>query len=402
MRNLDLGGYALRSCAAMALLAGCGGSGTLWNPAIVGLKAERSHAGVTYDELYSFRTVRGKHPGAGLILVDGKLYGTTHDGGAYFKGAVFATTTSGRQTVVHSFTDSTQDGANPSASLLDVNGTLYGTTSRGGTDDEGTVFSVTPSGAENVLHSFTGGSDGLSPTAGLISVNGMLYGTTVAGGMNKDGTVFSITPSGTETALHSFGGSPTDGDAPRAALLNVEGTLYGTTSDGGKYGLGTVFSITPSGTETVLYSFKGNRSGAYPFTPLISVKGTLYGTTFEEGPSGYGTVFAITPSGRETVLHSFAVPGRGEDPTSGLINVKGVLYGTTGNGGSISCDGGNGCGTVYSVTTSGKMTVLHRFKGSPGDGRYPDASLVGVNGTLYGTTAYGGTRDSGTVFALTP
>ncbi len=138
------------------------------------------------------------------------------------------------------------------------------------------------------------------------------------------------------------------------------------------------------------------------FAPLISVKGTLYGTTFGGGTRGNGTVFAIAPSGKETVLHRFAGAGRGANPSGGLINVRGVLYGATGNGGSISCDGDNGCGTVYSVTTSGKMTVLHGFEGSPGDGRYPDASLVSVNRTLYGTTSYGGMRNSGTLFALTP
>jgi uncharacterized repeat protein (TIGR03803 family) len=92
MRSLGLSRYALCSCVAAATLAGCGGSGTPLNPSTAGLEAERSHAGVTYDELYSFKTVRGKGPLAGLIIVDGTLYGTTYDGGAYFKGAVFKIT----------------------------------------------------------------------------------------------------------------------------------------------------------------------------------------------------------------------------------------------------------------------------------------------------------------------
>jgi uncharacterized repeat protein (TIGR03803 family) len=302
--------------------------------------------------------------------------------------------------------------------LLNVDGTLYGTTFYGGTAGvygHGTVYSITPSGAEVVLYRFAGSpSDGGNPSSNLINVGGTLYGTTKNGGKHNKGTVFSITPSGTERMLHSFGGS-SDGTYPSAALLDVGGTLYGTTAGGGsgpcKYyfptvpGCGTVFSITTGGTEKVLYSFKGDPDdGAYPVAPLISVNGTLYGTTFLGDSAkclnvspGCGTVFAITTSGSETVLHRFGGKRDGTNPAAGLIDVKGTLYGTTEQGGVL---GGFGGGTVFTITTAGKLTVLHRFDSS-NDGRLPMAAMSNVHGTLYGTTYEGGGSGLGTVFAVT-
>jgi uncharacterized repeat protein (TIGR03803 family) len=189
-------------------------------------------------------------------------------------------------------------GAPPShGRLLDLNGTLYGTASVGGKYGEGTVFSLSTSGREKLLYSFKGGGkDGADPEGGLVAVKHTLYGTTSGGGAYGDGTVFSITPTGTEKVLHSFTGS--DGKAPLATLLNVNGTLYGTTSSGGAsyppYGGGTVFSITLSGHETVLYSFKGEGDGAGPQSGVIDVNGTFYGTTVGGGDMGVGTVYSIT------------------------------------------------------------------------------------------------------------
>jgi uncharacterized repeat protein (TIGR03803 family) len=313
---------------------------------------------------------------------------------------------SGKETVLHSFAGS-GDGKYPDAGLITVKGTLYGTTSDGGGSGCyngtgcGTVFSITSSGTETVLHSFPYG-DGSQPEAGLINVKGTLYGTTHNGGANNVGTVFSITTSGTETVLYSFKGGTGDGDYPAAALLNVKGTLYGTTYAGGTSGncsggCGTVFKITTSGTETVLHSFAGGKHGIYPDAGLINVNGTLYGTTSFGGASGDGTVFSITPSGKETVLHSFgASAGDGTNPYAGLINVKGTLYGTTVDGGA------NDAGTVFKITPSGKETVLYSFGLGSGDGNEPEAGLLNVSGTLYGTTFEGGANNDGTVFSLSP
>jgi uncharacterized repeat protein (TIGR03803 family) len=354
----------------------------------------------------------GTYPSAGLVNVNGTLYGTTVAGGAINGGTVFAITPSGTETVLHSFGGGSGDGVHLDAGLINVKGTLYGTTSLGGTSCArkggcGTIFKVTPSGAVTVLHRFVGGSDGARPTADLLDLRGTLYGTTLEGGGGSGcfcGTVFAITTSGSETVLHSFSRVSGDGAFPEAGLINVRGKLYGTTPAGGSQGsgctfsggCGTVFAITPSGTETVLHSFGGSGDGDGPEAGLVNANGTLYGTTLEGGANYiFGTVFAITPSGTETVLHSFGGSGDGKCSCSGLVNVNGTLYGTTSGGGA------NGYGTVFAITPSGRETVLYSFDRS-GDGTGPNAALINVKGTLYGTTNQGGANGYGTVFSITP
>jgi uncharacterized repeat protein (TIGR03803 family) len=376
---------------------------------------------VAYGVLYNFEGGGGDgyYPYAGLTNIKGTFYSTTQDGGVNFEGAVFSVTPSGTETMLHSFGGS-GDGTYPFAGLINVHGTLYGTTETGGANSKGTVFSITPSGAETVLHSFGGSGDGAYPCAGLLDVKGTLYSTTNVGGANNLGTIFSITPSGTETVVYSFKGGSGDGEYPFVgSLINVRGKLYDMTVNGGTNNEGTVFSVTPSGKEKVLHSFKGGSGdGELPYADLVNVKGTLYGTTYAGGSgscSGYsssegcGTVFSITRSGRETLLYSFkGGSGDGEFPEAGVINVKGTLYGTTMQGGGTGC-GGPGCGTLFAMTPSGTETVLHNFTGS-GDGQHPIADVLNVRGTLYSTTYQGGTgtgcttgdNGCGTVFSLRP
>ena len=267
--------------------------------------------------------------------------------------ALAARTNSTNYKVVYSF-GGPPDAGLPGGSLIDVRGTLYGTTSAGGTyacgspsGGCGTVFRIRLSGKEKVLYAFVGRGDGIIPDASLLDVDGTFYGTTSGGGSYRAcgyssdyfpcGTVFSVTMGGTEKVLHSFG-SKTDGIDPVASLIDVNGTLYGTTSNGGAHkrcngGCGTVFSITPSGTEKVLHSFGAKSDGTQPLASLIEVKGKLYGTTEYGGAYGLGTVFSITLSGREKVLHSFDNGTDGTLPNAGLVDVDGTLYGTTLTGG---------------------------------------------------------------------
>jgi uncharacterized repeat protein (TIGR03803 family) len=351
----------------------------------------------------------GTKPAADLIDVKGTLYGTTVKGGSHNEGTVFSITTSGEETVLYSF-GGPNDGRWPVAALLDVNGTLYGTTSAGGALGYGTVFKITPSGAETVLHSFGIDSryhisNGSVPEAGLINVNGTLYGTTVHGGAHSCdtgyyscGTVFSITTSGKYKLLHSFGKGNEDGTLPEAALLDVGGTLYGTTSQGGELRSGTIFSITPAGRYKTVYNF-GN-GGANPMSALIDVNGTLYGTTVSGNNENIsGTVFGVSTDGTEKFLFSFAASGsNGSQPVAALKNVKGVLYGTTQVGGVSNL------GTVFKLTKSGEETVVHTF--TKGEGINPVAGVIAVDGTLYGTTygstTYGAKRSFGNVFSLKP
>jgi uncharacterized repeat protein (TIGR03803 family) len=186
--------------------------------------------------------------------------------------------------------------------LIASDGELYGTTYN--SDDSetplGAVFETTRKGSESVLHLFGSGTDGADPVGGLIDVNGTFYGTTESGGANEYGTVFSLTPAGVETVLYSFKGGKDDGAGPQAALIDVGGALYGTTGNGGRnnnYSYGTVFKITLDGQETVIHKFgplKGP-DGSVPLSDLIEVGGKLYGTTYGGGANGQGTVFEIKP-----------------------------------------------------------------------------------------------------------
>jgi uncharacterized repeat protein (TIGR03803 family) len=230
--------------------------------------------------------------------------------------------------------------------------------------------------------------------------DGYFYGTTGANGTSDDGTVFKITPSGTETVLHAFPKTGTDGEIPYAGLIQGrDGNFYGTTYFGGANGLGTVFRVTPSGTETVLYSFAGGSDGEHPYAGVIQGSdGNFYGTTYQGGTSGYGTVFKLTPSGTETVLYSFAGSSSdGANPEAGLIQGSdGNFYGNTYLGGASNL------GTVFQLTPSGTETVLRAFAGGSSDGANPSANLIqSSDGNLYGSTGAGGTSGHGTFFKVT-
>ena len=356
------------------------------------------------------------HPFASLLDVNGTLYGTTDgkDSGKHECGTAFSISTIGVTKTLYRFHG--PDGCGPRGALTDVNGTLFGTTYGGGQHGYGVVFSLTTSGVEKVLYSFKGAPDGDAPVGGLVDLNGTLYGMTeqggIVGGSNCPGsfgdygcgTVYSVSTSGSESVLYSFKGEP-DGFQPESGLIAVKGKLYGTTTSGGLY-WGTVFSVTTTGSESVVYSFTGGADGNWPYAPLIDVKGTFYGTTVNGGSSGKGTVYSVTPGGSERVLYSFAGGSDGQGPAAGLRYFNGTFYGGTDGGGGYGCYSGNGCGTVYSLTLSGSENVLHRFKDGS-DGAFPHEALTTLNGTLYGTTIEGGGtgcngQGCGTVFSVTP
>jgi uncharacterized repeat protein (TIGR03803 family) len=398
---------SLGVCALVAATTGCGGKGLA---PFSSAAPSGSEAGATsYKVLYSFRGRDGAAPLASLINVDGTLYGTTSLGGAHNVGTVFSITPTGKERVLYSFRESGPAGNYPGAALIDVNGTLYGTTELGA-KNTGTVFSITTSGKMHVLHGFgSGAPSGMQPSASLIAVKGTLYGTTSFGGYGNFGTVFSISMIGEEATLHIFG-RKLDGQIPAANLIETNGVLYSTTFKGGKYGRGnscsgspcpgdgTVFSISTAGKERVLHSFGNGSDGLNSQAALINIEGTLYGTTDLGGTHNAGTIFSIDTAGTEKVLYSFKGGGSdGAIPEAPLIEVNGTLYGTTLGAGT---DGPYG--TVFSINKNGSAEqVLHSF-GASKDGRAPTAALLDVNGTLYGTTSSGGAYGRGTIFALTP
>jgi uncharacterized repeat protein (TIGR03803 family) len=371
---------------------------------LIGLAVDQSLQAQTYTVLFRFSQTlaQGAHPEAGLIQdAAGNLYGTTNGGGSAKLGTVFKFSTTGQETVLHSFLGGA-DGAHPLAGLIfDSAGNLYGTTQAGGPANLGTVFKLDALGNEIVLHSFAGGTDGANPYGSLIRDSaGNLYGTTFFGGTAAKGTVFKVDTAGNETILHSFTGEARgDGANPAAGLVgDSAGNFYGTTKFGGLRE-GIVFKMDPNGGMTVLFSFPyANLAyGEQPLASLILHAGYLYGTANRGGSFQLGTVFKLdTSGGHVTALHSFD----GSDGASPLASVvsdsSGNLYGTTAR--SPGCT----CGVVFKLDPNGVETVLHTFTGGS-DGRKPAAGLwMDSAGNLYGTTEFGGTGDQGTIFKITP
>jgi uncharacterized repeat protein (TIGR03803 family) len=359
----------------------------------------------TYSVLHSFQCAPdGAYPQAGLVADKaGNLYGTTIDGGTLGDGAVFKLTPGGTETV-YSFTNTGGPVFPRPGVVVDAEGNLYGG-SDGGPNGDGVIYEVTPTGSETTLYYFTGGNDGNAPLGSLVrDSTGNLYGTTGFGGGWGDGVVFKLNPSGHEMVLHDFYLSETDGANPEDGLTqDAAGNLYGTTMAGGQNNGGIIFKVTLSGTETVLHSFLG-----FPFDGsrpsggrlLRDAAGNLYGATFAGGASNQGAVFKLTPSGAETVLFSFAGGKSGFYPYDGLVEDKASnLYGATSEGGSAQC----ACGVLFKINAADQELVLHTFAGSPTDGSYPNGGLISDSaGNIYGTTSQGGTNGCGTVFKMTP
>lgn len=354
----------------------------------------------TFKVLHSFTGSDGANPAGRLIEdADGNLYGTSINGGANGKGTVFKLTARGKESVLYSFTGG-NDGGSPNGGVIrDASGNFYGTAPSGGASNHGVIFRLTRRGREIVLHSFVGQPDGADPNRGLVAdADGNLYGTTSGGGADDDGTVFRVTPRGRETVLDSFGGS-VDGISPEAGLfIDARGNLFGTTTFGGVSNFGTVFELpVRNNIDTVLYAFTGSGDGANPVGGVVrDAAGNLYGTTGLGGRDGAGTVFKLTPRGKESVLYSFRI-GDGYLPETALIiDDNGNLYGTTVGGGA------HNAGTVFEVTPAGREILLHSFTGGNDGGGPNGALLMDSSGNIYGTANSGGASGDGVVFEISP
>jgi len=400
----------------------------------VSLTASSIAGAQTETVLYRFCSLQycadGTTPAATLVMDgQGNLIGAAAGGNSQaYAGVVFQVNTSGVESLVYDFMTINQ-GVGPNGALArDASGTLYGTTAGGGYNGAkckkyygcGVVYKLS-GGVEQVLYAFQGQSDGQEPNGAVIlDKSGNIYGTTYHGGgdsKGRPGTVFKVTPAGTETILHQFASSKGDGKLPTAGLvMDKKGNLYGTTSEGGgkgsyapgyqcTNGCGIVFEITAAGAEKILYTFKGFGAGdgAAPFASLIMDKnGNFYGTTYAGGQYGYGTIFKLTPSGQETVLYSFVGQPDASNPVGRLLmDAQGNLFGTTSYGGTF------GSGAVFELTASGNESVLYSFTGGA-DGAYPfDGLVMDSTGSLYGTTELGGNLNSscplgcGVVFKVT-
>jgi uncharacterized repeat protein (TIGR03803 family) len=388
----------------------------------------------TLTVLYSFtNSPDGAEPAASVVRdATGNLYGTTYMGGSFGPtapgGTVFKVDKSGKETVLLSLDGviGAPGGAFPTNPLiLDATGNLYGVALEG-IGGSGVIFKLSPSGKETILYNFQGGlfnEKPKDPQGGLLMDKaGNLYGTTVSGGVSPCshhghpdcGTVFKLAKNGKLTILYSFKGG-SDGASPAGSLImDKAGNLYGTTQAGGDLsctflfmpGCGVVFKLDPTGKETVLHRFRGGADGADPAGSLLmDDAGNLYGSAVYAGEFGgqcdafgyeygCGTLFKVDNAGKFSVLHSFSSDGaEGQNPNGGLVSdPAGNLYGTTEFGGDSLVGG-----TIFKVSTTGKLKVLFGLGGN--DGITPAAGLIRDSaGNFYGTT-YGGL---GNVFKFTP
>lgn len=368
----------------------------------------------TFNIVHNFNGVDGELPHAGLLeAADGNLYGITAGEGANRHGGTVFKITNGTLTTLYNFCSkpACADGKDPHAALIQsTGGDLYGTTYMGGANKLGTVFKITTEGKLTTLYSFCsqgGCADGSYPEGPMVqATDGSFYGTTSGGGAHgSSGTVFRITPTGALTTLYSFCSQSgcADGVSPESGLIRAtDGDFYGTTVTGGancREGCGTVFKVTAGGALTTLYSFcsqSGCTDGATPVAGLVQASnGNFYGTTQNGGGKALGTIFEITAGGTLTTLYRFCTQTGcpdGSYPNGGLlVAADGTLYGTTGFGGACALP--SGCGTLFKMTQSGILTTLYNFcsQNECTDGETPEAPLVrGANGDLYGTTNFGG------------
>ena len=350
--------------------------GTLNNAPNCGTVYQLTHSGSNWLFSTIAAPTNGCNPAGRVVFgPDGHLYGATAGISYGPWGDVFKLTPQSGPcrdvacywTVddLHDFGSGT-DGRNPGGGDLiwDQQGNMYGTTMGGGTSGLGAVYELTPSGngyTESVLYSFSGGFDGEDPSSGLVFDNkDNLYGTTAFGGGGA-GTIYELTYvpgiGWTEHVLYSFQNG-NDGRYPGGGLIfDSAGNLYGTTSDGGSGGAGTVFELSPSGdtwTFKLLYSFSGQSyCGCGPRAALtMDGTGNLYGTTYAIGINELGNVFKLSNTQNGwvyTSLHDFNVTD-GMRPVSNVsIDADGTMYGTTTGGGDLNCNGGAGCGVVWMI-----------------------------------------------------
>jgi uncharacterized repeat protein (TIGR03803 family) len=363
----------------------------------------------------------GSAPNSLIEDSEGNFYGTTNYGGnsasvcqGYGCGIVFKIDTNNKESVLYRFNG--DDGWKPNGVLIqDAEGNFYGTALFGGEVSCasgwgcGTVFKLDTDNKLTVLHIFTNSDgDGAEPVGGLVTdANGNYYATTSMGGTEGEGTIFSENAAGSESILHTFTGQ-TLGRFPEAGMIqDKSGNSYGTTMYGGASDLGTIFKMDSSNKITVLYSFNGNGDGQMPHAGLIrDSAGNLYGTTPWAGNSACycGTVFKLSTKNKLTVLYKFTGGTDGASPFAGLVrNSAGNLYGAASAGGSFSgsCAGTGGCGTIFEIDSAGKFSVTHTFKGTS-DGADPTFLMLDSAGSLHGTAADGGANGAGTVFEIVP
>ncbi len=336
---------------------------------------------------------------------DGMLYGTNSSGGSASGGTIYRINKDGTGYVVLWTFVLSSIGVNPNSLIEGTDGSLYGTTTRGGPQNVGVIFKINKDGSGyTVLKTFSGGSDGKAAVGLIEGPGGALYGTTGSGGASGFGVVFKLNNDGSNfSVLKTFGGG-VDGSAPRGPLLfGTDGVLYGTTSTGGITNRGTLFRLNADGTgHAVIKNFAGDttESGAPSAQLKEDVTGTLYGITTAYGPGGRGSVFRINKDGTSFGVVKTFTGGTADGGFLPFQNApvsinNGVVYGVTQLGGP------GGRGLMFRINSSDgtNFTVLKNFGGP--DGSFLMTSVTeGPDGVLYGVTYLGGSSNNGTIFKV--
>lgn len=370
------------------------------------LAAAASMCGQTFTLLHVFHGPDGGDPENASLAMDstGNLYSTTAFGGANGLGTVYKIDTKNKQTVLHSFTGST-DGQDPNFGVVvGSDGNLYGTAVGGGANGFGTAFRSTPAGAFSAFYQFQGGARAAQPGK-LVAGTNALYGPAGGGAPFYGGVVYRLDRSG-ETDLYTFVGGADGTSGGLGFVRDNSGNIYGSGGAGDLAchpagGCGVIYKIDAKGVFSVLHVFTGP-DGYYPGALAIDPTGNLYGVTSSGGAQNAGTIFKLTPSGQFTTIYAFTGAADGNQPNGLILDSAGNLYGTTYSGGIVTSQCFNfGCGVVFqlSPTAAGtwKETVLHRFTGPDGDNPQGQLLLDPAKPALYGTTSRGGDFSCSTI-----
>jgi uncharacterized repeat protein (TIGR03803 family) len=358
----------------------------------------------------AFGFTNGASPNAGLMQrSDGSLYGTTGSGGEFFCGTVFEVRPDGLLNTLFAF-DGT-NGCQANGPLTEgPDGNLYGTTGYGGPEGaEGTAFKTTTTGSFANLGAFFG-TNGLHSAGQLVRGDDRFYGISWAGGKGYDptshpghGTVFELATNGSIALLASFSG--TNGATPSGLVRLPDGVLWGTALFGGPLwvensveGFGTVFRLSQNQELIPVFSFTGP-DGKYPNGLILDADGALYGTTSQGGPSGEGTVFRLSTNGDIMMLFSFGGTN-GSIPSSLFRGADGALYGVTFAGDPGWNVGYSTGGTIFRLATNGTCTTLASFGNGMAYGNMPVGLMQAADGTFYGVAQGSGPNSEGTVFSF--
>jgi uncharacterized repeat protein (TIGR03803 family) len=347
---------------------------------------------------YDFASTDGHYPAINdLVLAsDGNYYGTTSSGGTANDGTIFRLTPAGKLTTVHSFAGGAE-GCTPTGGLsLNNTGLLVGIASGCGASGGGTIFRSTLNGTVIVMHTFTPATEGYNNTncSGRAPIqrasDNFFIGSNCYGAAFGYGSVWQLAQNGRFTVLHSFNETWADGLYGIDIAMAADETIYGITNQGGIGNTGTIYKITPSGAYSTLYNFSAQaHDGNQPEGIAIGPDGGVYGVTYYGGQFNQGVVFQFLNSKFKILHHVYSgIVHEGGNPFSRpVIDAGGVIWGNTYNSGAI-----------FKVTTKGVYSTVYMY--GTGDGVDPDGALVLAGNDIYASTRFGGVNNLGTVERL--